>query len=96
MKGLPFKSGSNIKESTCNAGDPGSILGWEGPLEKGMTTHCSILAHRIPWSEEPGGLQSTESQRVGPDWATNTYTQDLWKGKWVTSRKFFAFLVFPK
>ena len=41
------------------------FLGWEDPLEKGMATHCSILAWRIPWTEEPGGLQSTRSQRVG-------------------------------
>ena len=38
-------------------------LGWEDPLEKGMATHFSILAWRIPWTEEPGGLQSTVSQR---------------------------------
>ena len=42
-------------------------LGWEGPLEEGMATHSSILAWRIPWTEEPGGLQSTGSQRVGHD-----------------------------
>ena len=40
-------------------------LGWENPLEKGMATHSSILAWRIPWTEEPGGLQSMGSQRVG-------------------------------
>ena len=40
-------------------------LGWEDPLEKGMATHSSILAWRIPWTEEPGGLQSMGSQRVG-------------------------------
>ena len=37
------------------------------PLEEGMTTHSSILAWKIPWTEEPGGLQSTGSQRVGQD-----------------------------
>ena len=42
-------------------------LGWEDPLEKGMATHSSILAWRIPWTEEPGGLQSMESQRVRHD-----------------------------
>ena len=42
-------------------------LGWEDPLEKGMATHSSTLAWRIPWTEEPGGLQSTGSQRVGHD-----------------------------
>ena len=42
-------------------------LGQEEPLEKGMATHSSILAWRIPWTEEPGGLQPTGSQRVGHD-----------------------------
>ena len=42
-------------------------LGWEDPLEKGTATHSSILAWRIPWTEEPGGLQSTGSHRVGHD-----------------------------
>ena len=40
-------------------------LGWEDPLEEGMATHSSILAWRILWTEEPGKLQSVESQRVG-------------------------------
>ena len=40
-------------------------LGWEDPLEKEMATHSSILAWRIPWTEEPGGLQSMGSQTVG-------------------------------
>ena len=40
-------------------------LGWEDPLEKEIATHSSILAWRIPWMQEPGGLQSTGSQRVG-------------------------------
>ena len=43
------------------------FLGWEDALEKEMATHSSILAWRIPWTEEPGGLQSTGSQRVGHD-----------------------------
>ena len=42
-------------------------LGQEDPLEKEMVTHSSVLAWRIPWKEEPGGLQSTGSQRVGHD-----------------------------
>ena len=45
-------------------------LGREDPLEKGMATHCSTLAWRIPKTEEPGGLQSMESQRVGHNWET--------------------------
>ena len=39
-------------------------LGWEGPLEEGMAIHSSILAWRLPWTEEPGGLQSMGLQRV--------------------------------
>ena len=42
-------------------------LGWKDPLEKGMAIHSSILAWRIPWTEEPGGLQSVGSQRVRHD-----------------------------
>ena len=55
------------KESICNAGDAGdkgSILGWEDPLERAMAPHSSILAWKIPWIKEPGGLQSMGSQRV--------------------------------
>ena len=43
------------------------LLGWEDPLEKGMATHCSILVWRIPWTEEPDGLQPMGSPRVGHD-----------------------------
>ena len=42
-------------------------LGWEDPLEKGMATHSSILAWKVPWTEEPGGPESMGSQRVGHD-----------------------------
>ena len=42
-------------------------LGWEDPLQEEMATHFSILAWRIPWTEEPGGLQSMGLQRVGQD-----------------------------
>ena len=51
---------------------PVRSLGQEDPLEKGMATHSSILAWRIPRTEEPSGLQSMGSQRVGHNWATNT------------------------
>ena len=43
------------------------FLGWEDPLEKEMATHSSILAWKIPWMEEPGGLQSMGSLRVGDE-----------------------------
>ena len=48
-----------VKNLSINAGDirdVGLILGWENPLEEGMTTHSGVLAWRIPWTEEPGGL----------------------------------------
>ena len=71
---MSFSGGSDSKESACNEGDLGSILGWEDPLEKGMATHTSILAWRIPWTEEPGRLQSMGLQRVRHDWATFIFT----------------------
>ena len=58
------------KETTCNAGDRRDadlILGWDGPLEEGMGTHSSVLAWKIPWMEEPGGLQSMGEQRARHD-----------------------------
>ena len=51
----------------ANAEDTGSILGQEDAVEEEMATHSSILAWRIPWTEEPGGLQFMGSQRVGHD-----------------------------
>ena len=48
------------------------FLGQEDPVEKEMATHSSILAWRIPWTEEPDELQNMEFQRVGHDWANNT------------------------
>ena len=52
-------------------------LGQKDPLEKGMATHSSTLAWRIPWMEEPGGVQSMGLQRVGHNWATKTFTSFL-------------------
>ena len=52
-----FPCGSEGKESSCHAGESGLMPGLGRSLEKGMTTHSSILAWRIPWTEEPGGLQ---------------------------------------
>ena len=49
-------------------------VGWEDVLKKGMATHSSILAWRIPWTEEPGGLQSMGSQRAGHDWVSSKHT----------------------
>ena len=61
---MDFPGGSDGKASAYSVGDPGSILGREDPLEKEMATHSSTIAWKIPWVEEPGGLQSTGSQRV--------------------------------
>ena len=52
---MGFPGGSDGKESTCNAGDIGSIPGREDPLEKEMVTHSSILVWKIPKTEKPGG-----------------------------------------
>ena len=65
-----FSGGSGGKESACQCRDAGSIPSWEDPLEKGMATHSSILAWRIPWTEDPSGLQSMRLQRVGHEWVT--------------------------
>ena len=65
---LGFPGGSDSKESACGADSAWvQSLGWEGHMEKGMVTHSSIVAWEIPWTEEPGGLQSMGSQRAGQD-----------------------------
>ena len=61
------------KESACTAGDSGSILGQEEPLEKEMALHSSTLAGRIPLTEEAGGLQSKVSQKVRYNRVTDTF-----------------------
>ena len=59
-----FPGGSDSKESACNAETLVQFLGREDPLEKGMATHSSILAWRIPWREDTGGLQSMGLQNL--------------------------------
>ena len=54
-----------VKNLLAMQGTQVQSLGWEDPLEKGMATHSSILAQRMPRTEETGGLQSMKSQRVG-------------------------------
>ena len=87
---LGFPTGLESKESGCNAGDQVQSLGREDPLEKGMVTHSCILTWRIPWTEEPGGLQPCghkESDRT--EWLT------LWFSLWrpaPTPRLFKGFL----
>ena len=62
-----FPGVSGGKASVYNVGDPGSIPGLGSSLEKEMAIHSSTIAWKIPWTEEPGRLQSMGSQRVGHD-----------------------------
>ena len=64
-----------VKNMPANAGDAGSIPGWEDYLEKEMATHSSILAWEIPRTEEPGGLQSIELLRIKHDEGLSMHTQ---------------------
>ena len=66
-----FSAGSDGKEAAVQETWVQS-LGREGPLEEDMATHSSVLAWRMPWTEEPGGLQSMGLQRVGHVWVINT------------------------
>ena len=84
-----FPGGSEVEVSACNAGDPGSIPGLGRSPGEGNGNPLHILAWGIPWTEDPGRLQSTGSQKVGHDWATSllrfTYSfiyranDDTWK-----------------
>ena len=62
-----FLGGSSVKNLPAMQEMEVQSLGWEDPREEEMATHSSILAWRIPWTEEPGGLKSIWSQRVGHD-----------------------------
>ena len=64
VSGLPWVA-QLVKNPPAMQETPVPFLGWEDPLEKEMATHSSVLAWKIPWTEEPGGLESMESQRVG-------------------------------
>ena len=73
-------------------------LGWEDPLEKWMATYSSILAWKISWTEDPGGLQSMGLQRVGHNWVTNTFQTyyplaQLIKINKQTKREHFNFII---
>ena len=75
VEGFPRALGE--KNPPANAGNMSDTcvrLGWEDPLEKGTATHSSILAWESPWTEEPGGLQSTGSQRAGHDSEATEHT----------------------
>ena len=69
------------KESAYNVEDQVQSLDQEDSLKKGIATHSSIPEWRIPWTEEPGGLQPMGSQRVGHDWMINTITTRIEKGR---------------
>ena len=73
-----FPGGSVVKNTPAMQETWVQSLSQEDPLEKEMATHSSILAWRIPWTEEPGELQSTGSQRVGHDLETNQRQLLLW------------------
>ena len=65
-----FPGGSVVKNLLAEQEMRVRSLGWEDPLKKEMATHPSTLAWEIPWTEEPGGLQSVGSKRVRPDLVT--------------------------
>ena len=73
ISGLPDGS-----DDQCTMPETGVLsLGWEDILEKGMATQSSILAWRIPWTEEPGGIQSMRLQRVRHNWMINVFTVNV-------------------
>ena len=77
-----FSGDSVVKNQPANAGDTGDVvqsLCWEDPSEGEMTIHASIVAWKPPWTEEPGKVQSTESQRVSYDWACTCLSFTKWK-----------------
>ena len=91
-KGLHWKNckDSSLKNLPANAEDirdVGLISGQEDPLEENMTTHSSILAWRIPWTEEPGGLLSIGSQRVRHNWSVHMRIES----KFIFERLLFNF-----
>ena len=78
-----FPGGSDGKEAACNEGDLGSVPGLGRSPGEGNSKHSSILIWKIPYTEEPEGLQSMGLQRVGHNWAINWYTENLCKqGMW--------------
>ena len=93
---MGFPGGSDVKNLPAMQ-RPGLMVWYPGqqdPLEKGMATYSHVLAWKIPWTEESGGIQSMGSQRVKHNWATNTFTfhfhqciKNEWpipKGEWVS------------
>ena len=77
-----FPSGSVIKNLPANTEIQVRSLGWEDPLEEGMATHSSVLAWKVPWTEEPGRPESVGSRRVRHEWSdyarTHTHSKESW------------------
>ena len=71
---MGFRSGTVVKNMPARQETLVQSLGQEDPLEKGVATHSSILAWRIPWTEGSGGLWSMGSQRVGYNWSMHAYS----------------------
>ena len=72
---MGFHGDSAVKNLPANAGDAGSIPQWRRSPGEGMATYCSSLAWEIPWTEEPGGLQSMGLPKVRPEFATKQQQQ---------------------
>ena len=84
---LSFPDGTSGKEPTCQwrrCKRPRVFLGQENPLEEGTAAHSGILIWKIPWTEEPGGLQSIVLQRVGHDWSDIACTHTRTESREVT------------
>ena len=86
---MGFPGGLDGKETACNAGDPGSVPGLGSSLENEIATYSSILPWKIPWTEEPGSLQSMGLQIVGHNRATNTFTSIVITGlpRWLSGKE---------
>ena len=85
-----------VKNPPANAGDiRDSVrsLGQEDPLEEGLATHSSILAWKIPWTEEPGWLQSMYLQRIRYDWANNKREKYLGYSRQSIKRSISQFVI---
>ena len=85
-----------VKNSPANAGDARDevqSLDWEIPLEEGMATHCSILVWEIPWTEEPGGLQSIGSQRDRQEVTQHTHINKEARRNEVPLQRIFTLII---
>ena len=89
---ITFQVALVVKNPPANAGDWETQvwpLGWEDSLEEGMATHSSILAWRIPWTEEAGGLQSTKSRRVRQNWSSLAHARTIFKANFFSQQRHY-------